>query len=414
MGIISYQYHSPTRMTMPIHAQPEDIRAPNNARRFALFNLGFRPFYLLAALLAAAGLPLWVAQYLGLVPAISSFVPALAWHAHEMVFGFAVAVVTGFLFTAARNWTGLPTPSGGPLAALAALWLAGRVLMLSGPGIVAAAVDSAFLPIVAWLLWRPLQQARNRNRFFVAILLGLGAVNVMFHLSHLTSVPLTAVLCAEIGLAAILMIVAIMAGRVIPAFTRNAVREARIRTVPGLDATSLVALAAALVAWLAQLPAAIAVPIAVAAAVTHGARLWSWDPWSTRHSPILWILHLSYAWIPLGMLLFALASAGIAGSPALALHALGVGTIGGMIIGMITRTARGHSGLPLRVGRLEIAAYVLVHLAALARVAVPLVLPYLYTSALIISAVFWSTAFALYCLVYAPVLVRPRADGKPG
>jgi uncharacterized protein involved in response to NO len=354
-----------------------------------------------------------VAQYLGLVPAIS-FVPALAWHTHEMVFGFAVAVVTGFLFTAARNWTGLPTPSGGLLAALAALWLAGRVAMLSGPGPAAAAIDVAFLPAVAWFLWRPLQQVRNRNRFFVGILLVLAVVNAMFHLTHLTSVPFTAVLCGEIGVAVILMIVAIMSGRVIPAFTRNAVREARIRVVPGLDVASLLTLALALIAWLAQLPNAIALPIAVAAAVTNGARVWSWDPWSTRRSPILWILHLSYAWIPLGMLLLALAQAGIAGSIALAVHALAVGAIGGMIIGMITRTARGHTGLPLRVGRLEVLAYVLVHLAALARVVAPLVVPHVYTSALIASAAFWSAAFALYCVVYAPVLVRPRLDGRPG
>ncbi|RPI46523.1 MAG: NnrS family protein [Betaproteobacteria bacterium] len=400
-------------MTMSIPVEPDSAGSPRRDNGFALFNLGFRPFYLLAALFAALSLPVWVGQYLGLVPAVS-FVPALAWHTHEMVFGFAVAVVTGFLFTAARNWTGLPTPSGGTLAALAGLWLLGRVVMLTGPAPVAAVVDTAFLPAVAWCLWLPLRRARNRNQFFVAILAALAVVNAMFHASHLTTAPFTAVLCAQIGLACIVMIVAIMAGRVIPAFTRNAMRSARVRVVRGLDAASLLTLAAALVGWLASLPAAFVLPIAIAAAVVNGARLWSWDPWSTRGEPILWVLHLSYAWIPIGMVLLGLAVAGAAGSTALAVHALGVGAVGGMIVGMITRTARGHTGRPLRVSGAETFAYVLVHLAALMRVLVPLALPYAYTTGLIASAALWSAAFALYCFVYWPILTRPRIDGKPG
>jgi uncharacterized protein involved in response to NO len=157
--------------------------------------------------------------------------------------------------------------------------------------------------------------------------------------------------------------------------------------------------------------------VAVAAAVTaiaHAVRLWSWDPWATRVSPILWILHLSYAWIPLGMLLLALALTGVAGSASAAMHAFGVGAVGGMIIGMMTRTARGHTGRPLRAGRPEVAAYVLVPLAALVRVFVPIVAPQAYAAALIVSATLWSTAFALYCVVYWPILTRPRLDGKPG
>ena len=400
---------------MPISIPVTTNRAKASSRvpMSALFNLGFRPFYLLAALLAALGLPLWVAQYLGALPAIT-FVPALAWHMHEMVFGFAVAVVTGFLFTAVRNWTGLPTPSGRMLVMLAGLWVLGRVLMVSGPGIAAAVVDTAFLPVVAAFLWHPLNRTRNRNRFFVAILLALALANALFHATHLTAVPFTALACVHAGLAVILMIVTIMAGRVVPAFTRNAIRTARIRTVRGLDTAAIVTLAIALAIWVAGLPGALLLPVAVAAAVTHAARLWSWDPWSTRRAPILWILHLSYAWIPIGLLLLAASSAGIAATSTLAVHALGVGAVGGMIIGMITRTARGHTGLPLRVGTGEIVAYAFVHCAALTRVLLPLVVPSAYTMAIAASAALWSGAFLIYLAVYAPLLIRARLDGQPG
>src|SRR5690349_15490508 len=152
-------------------------------RTAPVFALGFRPFYLLAALIAALDVPLWLAQYAGWAMP-SGYLSGMAWHAHEMMFGFATAVLTGFLFTAARNWTGLPTPTGMALAALAGLWLAGRVLLLSGPGWLAAIVDVAFLPAVAASLWLPLYRSRNRNQFFVALLLALGAANLLFHLAH--------------------------------------------------------------------------------------------------------------------------------------------------------------------------------------------------------------------------------------
>jgi uncharacterized protein involved in response to NO len=379
----------------------------------ALLALGFRPFYLLAALLAAAAVPVWVAQFYGVLPQ-ASYLAASAWHTHEMVFGFACAVITGFLFTAARNWTGLPTPAGRTLGALAALWLLGRVFMLTGPGWLAAAVDIAFLPAVAWFLWQPLRRARDRNQFFSAILLLLAFFNAGFHLAHAGAISLSPLAWVHGALLLVVMIVAIMSGRVIPAFTRSAVPAARVRTVPGIEAAALLSLGLTLLAWVSGLPDSLVAVLAGATAVVHGVRLWSWDPWATRSSPILWILHLSYAWIPVGMLLLALALAGIAGSPSAAMHAFGVGAVGGMIIGMITRTARGHTGRPLRAGSLEVLAYVLVPLAATVRVFVPLAVPQAYTLALIVSATLWSSAFVLYCVVYWPILTRARLDGKPG
>jgi len=381
--------------------------------RWGLFNLGFRPFYLLAALLAAASLPLWVAQYFGAVGPTGA-VSGMAWHAHEMVFGFAIAVIAGFLFTAVRNWTGLPTPSGLPLAALAGAWLAGRILLLTGPGPLAVAVDLAFLPLVAAALWKPLHASRNRNRFFVLILLGLAALNAAFHAAQVGWIAVGPTQIVDAALAGVVMIVALMGGRVIPMFTANAVRTARVRRSARLDQAALATLALALAAAVTGAPAVVASPLCLAAAVLHAERLRRWDPLATRRTPILWILHVGYAWIPVGLLLLALALAGIVGSKVLAFHALGIGAMGSMTIGMMTRTARGHTGRPLVASPAEVVTYVLVPLAALVRVAVPLVVPAATSHAVIAAAALWSTAYAIYAVVYWPILSRPRVDGAPG
>jgi uncharacterized protein involved in response to NO len=401
---------SPELMRLARDGNP---RCFDPAARYALFNLGFRPFYLLAALLAALGLPFWVAQYFGLLSAPGP-VAGVAWHAHEMVFGFAVAVITGFLFTAARNWTGLPTPAGATLAALAGLWVLGRVLMLTGPARAAAVVDVAFLPAVAGSLWLPLHRSRNRNQFFVALLLTLGAANLLFHLASAGRVTIAALTPVRSALYLVVVIVTIMGGRVIPAFTRNAIRAARTRPNRTLDLTAIALAVAAFAAQLLALPAWLTAALCLIAAALHAARLWTWDPWCTRSEPILWILHLSYGWIPIGLALMGLSVLTDAVPSTLADHALAVGAVGGMIIGMITRTARGHTGLPLHVGRAEVVAYVFVHLAAIARVALPLARPQATALAVFAAGALWSAAFLLYLAVYVPLLTAPRLDGKPG
>lgn len=379
--------------------------------RVPLFYLGFRPLYLLAALLAALSVPWWLIQYrLGFGGGVLS---GMNWHGHEMLFGFAAAVIVGFLFTAARNWTGLPTPTGAPLAALAALWLAGRILLLTGPGWLAAAVDLAFLPAAAIALWIPLQRARSRNRFMVGILLLLTLCNLGFHLAAQQVLDVAPGSFTRAGIYLVVFLVAVMAGRVVPSFTRNALPVARIRTSAGLDRAAMVALAAALLAQGPGVPGWLAGALALVAATLHALRLWSWDPWCTRSTPLLWILHLSYAWIPLGLLLLAAAAAGLVPELA-AVHAFGTGAIGGMIIGMITRTALGHTGRPLRAGGMETAAYALVHAAALLRVVPLLIAPALYPAALWASGGLWAGAFALYLVRYGPMLASVRADGRPG
>jgi uncharacterized protein involved in response to NO len=395
----------PTSMQRPDAASPQ---------RLALFALGFRPFYLLAALLAALSVPVWVAQYVGVLPAHGP-IAGLTWHMHEMVFGFAVAVITGFLFTAGRNWTNQPTPTGRTLAALAALWLAARVLTITGPSFAAAYVDFAFLPLVAWFLWRALKAANNkRNYFFVALLAALALFNMAFWFAAFGIAPFSPLVPVKAALYVIVLIVAIMGGRVIPMFTQNALPNARVRRNMTLDRWAIGLLAAALALDVLAAPGWLLVPVALAAAVSHAIRLALWDPVATRIRPIVWILHLSYAWIPLGLVLLAVAALTPSVHEVYAVHSFAIGAVGGMIIGMITRTALGHTGRPLVAGLAETFAYGLVQAAAFTRVVVGLAVPAAYGHTLALSALFWSAGFAVYAIAYFPILTRPRADGRPG
>jgi uncharacterized protein involved in response to NO len=396
--------------------RPASMQRPDAAspQRLALFALGFRPFYLLAALLAALSVPVWVAQYVGVLPAHGP-IAGLAWHMHEMVFGFAVAVIAGFLFTAGRNWTNQPTPTGWTLAGLAALWLAARVLAITGPSFAAAYVDFAFLPLVAWFLWRALKAADNkRNYFFVALLSALALLNMGFWFAAFGVAPMSPLVPVKAALYVIVLIVTIMGGRVIPMFTQSALPGAKVRRNAKLDRWAIGVLAAALALDVLGAPAWLLAPAALAAAVLHAIRLGLWDPLATAKRPIVWILHVSYAWIPLALALLAAAALTPKVHEVYAVHALAIGAVSGMIIGMITRTALGHTGRPLHAGLPETFAYGLVQAAALTRVVLGLAVPAAYGHTLALSALFWSAGFAVYAIAYWPILTRPRADGRPG
>jgi len=366
---------------------------------FALFALGFRPFYLLAGAYAALAVPLWALQYAGWLPGAN-----ILWHAHEMILGYAFAVITGFLLTAVRAWTGRPTPTGAALAAIAALWLLARGLALVS--LPAAAVAGAFFAVaVAWGIGRPLVAAGNRrNLFFIALVLGLGAAGLLLQVWPQLGIAL--------GLDAVLFVMTVVAGRVVPMFTNNAVAGAGARRIAWLEKAALGAILAliALDALELVLPAA---AVALAAAAAHGARLALWSPHRTLRKPIVWILHIAYAWIVVHLLLRGLAGFGLV-PVALATHALTVGAIGGLTLGMMTRTARGHTARPLVAGAAETAAYLLVQLAAVARVLVPLAFPGAYLAATLASALFWFAAFAAFTVAYVPILSRARLDGQPG
>ena len=390
----------PAQSAAPLHGWP-------------LLRLGFRPFYLGTALLACLAVPLWIAIFLGRIQVPLPMSPLL-WHAHEMLFGFAAGVVVGFLLTAVKAWTGLETARGPLLGALALLWLAARLASLVAPYAVYATLDMLLLPAVAAVLLRVLIKAGNkRNIPLICLLLLMAAANLVFHLSVLGIVAVPAVSALYAELALILMVVSVITGRVVPMFTRNVTPGLVINMARKFELSLLAVTAVALALWVFAAPAPVVLVASLAAGVMHAVRLWKWHPQVTFKRPILWILHASYAWLPLGFVLLALAQLGWV-VPSLAVHAFAVGVIGGLIIGMVTRTARGHTGRPLQPSRGEVVAYALVMLAAVLRVLVPAVQPAWYAYALEGAACLWAIAFAIYLVIYTPWLMRTRLDGKDG
>ncbi len=377
-----------------------------------LLRLGFRPFYLLAALFAAIAVPGWVAGMLGF--SLLGLQIGLPWHMHEMVFGFAPAVIIGFLYTAARNWTGLPTPRGTHLATLAGVWLAGRIAMLAAPAGIAAVVDLAFLPLAAWPVWRVLQRAGNRRNYFLVVLLGLLTLaNLGFHASRLGWLQLGVMHPVQSAILLLVLIESTIAGRVLPGFTANAVPGCRPVVHDRRDRISMGILALTALGWALGLPGPAEAGLAMAAGLTVMVRAAGYLPHRTLRNPLLWMLHLSYLWIAVGLVLLALSCIGLASHSA-AFHALGAGATGGLIIGMITRTALGHTARPLKAGIAETAMYLLLHAGALMRVLASLLHDASYQPLLIGAAACWSSAFVLYVLTYAGRLTSARLDGKDG
>jgi len=379
-----------------------------------VFALGFRPFYLLAAAFAALGMALWATLLLGVLPSAQgpAAMAPLFWHAHEMVFGFAAAVVVGFLFTAGKNWTGLQTPQGTQLAALAALWLAARVLMWTGPVPLAVAADVAFLPACGLAFLHVLRRAKSARNYGLAIaLLVLGAANAAFHAALALDAPLAALRCLDAAAGLVCLFVTVIGGRVIPMFTSNAVPGARVRRVVWAERAIVPATALAVVMLAAPLQGIVPAIVFAAAAVVQGVRWAGWDTRRTLRTPIVSILHVAYAFLPIGFAMLAAAALGW-GDRSTALHALTAGAIGGAIIAMITRTALGHTGRLLRTGRAENFAYAAIALAALVRVVGPALLPRdLWIGA---ASVLWVAAFVAYLWRYTPWLMAPRVDGRDG
>ncbi|WP_348704864.1 NnrS family protein [Acidovorax soli] len=401
-------------LSTPVMSAASGAAAPA-LQGMPLLRLGFRPFYLGAALVACLAVPLWIASMMGWV-VLNLPVAPLLWHAHEMLFGFAATVIIGFLLTAVKAWTGLATPRGALLGALALLWLAARVAAVVAPYVVYAVLDVVLLPVVAGLLLAVLLRARNRRNLpLMGVLVLLSVANGVFHLAVLGVLNLPPVQALYAGLALIVMIECVMAGRVVPAFTMSVNPGLKLQAQRPLELVILAVTALALASWVCA-PfgvGAVTAVLAGLAALLHGWRMWRWKPWITRNRPILWILHASYAWIPVGLVLLALAQLGAVAVSA-AVHAFAVGATGGLIVGMITRTARGHTGRPLQAGRLEVLAYGLVMGAAVLRVLLPLAAPQWYAAALVLAALAWATAFAIYLGLYTPWLTQTRLDGKDG
>lgn len=373
------------------------------------FAAGFRPFFLFAALDAAVMLPLWLAVYGGAL-SVGRLPPAV-WHGHEMVYGFAAAAAGGFLLTAVPSWTGCRYVSGRPLMGLFALWLAGRVAFSLGallPAGVVAAADLAYLPVLALLLARPLVAAGKwHNIAFLPMLAALWLSDVVVHLG-LAGIgdPMVGV---RLGVALLLVMITVVGGRIIPSFTEHGlamqgvrVTARRIRWIERWGAVASVVTALGLATVLPGSAAAGAALLAASA--VHAVRLSGWRGGRTFGVPLLWVLHLGYLWLVAGLALSGLAAFGLGLTASAALHALTAGCVGTMILAVMSRAALGHSGRPLQAAPATVAAYVLVSAGALLRV----------LGAVNSGGAAWVSGWVLFTIVYLPIVIRPRADGRPG
>ena len=393
------------------------LAEPTRSRcRVPVFALGFRPFFLLAALFAAISVPVWVLVYQGLIEPNPGLPPGL-WHAHEMIFGFVVAVIAGFLLTAASNWAGQPTARGWSLAALVGLWLAGRASVFCGfaSQTLAAAIDISFLPILAITIAVPLLRVRNRNGvIFPLLLLALSAINTVIHLSALGLPSWDAQRATLVAIDVILLMIAVLGGRVIPSFTANALPRASVKPCPKASALALASILALALADAAASSTGLQGAIALVAGILNALRMRGWGSTATLRTPILWILHLGYGWLATGLILRGLSGLfGLVANDA-GLHAIALGAIGSMILGMMSRVSLGHTGRPIHAAKLTIAAYVLVNLAAITRVIFPMASQAFAPAFLIASATLWSLGFSAFLIVYLPILMRSRVDGRPG
>jgi uncharacterized protein involved in response to NO len=384
------------------------------------FAYGFRPFFLLAGLFAAVSVTAWLWMY-GAGAVADPRIPPPYWHGHEMIFGFIAAAMAGFLLTAVPSWTGSRGFSGWPLVVLTCLWLAGRIVFgLAGsvPFALLAVAELAFLPGVMLLIAPSLFRSSNRNTPLLAVLFVFWTMDALFLYGIATGRVASSGVALRGALGLVLVLITVIGGRIVPAFTRNALRQAGIDAamrsqplaerllVPAMlvyAVTDMAAPAGRLTAWAAAIAAAL-----------QAWRLSGWQGWRTASEPIVCILHVAYLWLPVGLALKAAYLFGGFHWAAYWQHALGAGAAGSMIVAVMTRAALGHTGRPLRAHPLTAAAYAILTLAVVVRVFGPGLFPASYVAVVMVAGTAWLAAFLLYLVVYAPVLLGPRVDGKPG
>jgi uncharacterized protein involved in response to NO len=387
--------------------------------RFTPFAYGFRPFFLASIAYGLAAVVIWMGiRAIGGTPLPA--MPPQLWHGHEMLFGFIAAAIAGFLLTAVPSWTGTRGFAGWPLITLTALWLAGRVAFgLSSflPSRVVALIELAFLPALALLVAVPLLRARNRNTPLLLVLAALWFVDATFVCAVALGDIALASSALRVGIDIVLLLITVIGGRIVPAFTANALRRNGIDAQMREDRWSSVVTIGAMVAVVAadvfvEDHRTIAL-VAGIAALAQAYRLTGWGGLRSINEPIVWVLHLAYLWLPVGLALKALHLATGVDWASAWLHALAMGAAATMIVAVITRAALGHTGRPLVVPRSVAIAYVALGLASLLRALAP-ALPDFSEWTIQISAVLWSAAFIVVLFVYTPILVRPRVDGREG
>lgn len=330
-----------------------------------------------------------------------------------MVFGFCIAVVVGFLFTAARNWTGLWTPRGIPLALFVTLWLAGRISMATCSTAIAAALDLLFIPAAAYVLARIMViSGKKRNLPLIGILALLFLCNLSYHLSVLGVSATSALVPLHTALLLIALLSTVMGTRVIPGFTAAATSR---KTSPqkSLDLFAFVSIAACFTTSAIGAPGSIVLLLSVVGTTAHFSRMRYWGTFTTTRHPLLWILHVSFIWMGIGVLLIGM-SAWSKSSPSSAFHVLSISAITSLIVGMMARTTRGHTGQKMTSSRAEAAAFFSIQLAGLFRLWANFCSIELRPLMLTLSGLLWCLTFLIFLSKFGISMFRPRMDGREG
>jgi len=386
-----------------------------------LLRLGFRPFFLCGALFSVVAIILWLLMYKGTV-SLSPLGGGYWWHIHEMIFGFGCAIIAGFLLTAVQNWTGVRGAQGTTLLVLFILWLAGRVVVLM-PNLLgetlSTIIDLSFLPVVAFVLGKPIVAIKQyRNLFFVPLLLLFTLANLEMHLATYYPETFSITFASYAGVMLVVFLMSVMAGRVVPMFTANGTQTPKAIQLPWLDKITNGCLAIAMFYLLLQPVLGFSETffgmLLIIAGIFQTIRWLRWKPWITLGVPLLWSIHGAIKFIAYGLIVLGLSYL-IAEIPSNHIwHLLTIGGMGGLILAMISRVSLGHTGRPLSPPKAMTFAYVCIFLASLIRALGPWALPEKTMLFIDISGTFWLLAFGIFVVTYAPMLMSARKDGRPG
>lgn len=387
-----------------------------------VLRLAFRPLFLGGVFFSVLAIAWWT--YFWTNP--SGWTPhggPVWWHGHEMLFGFGAAIVVGFLLTAVQSWTGVIGIRGKPLAVLTLSWLAGRLFLAFGvsygfSGWLIAVMDVSFLLLATLAMAYPILKIKQwHNLMFVPILFILSLLNASGHWAVINHQPHIATQSLQGTIVLFSLIITILGGRVIPAFTANTTGCTKKAPLKWLEIVSILSIIMLLlIAFIGfdNVPPKLLLTVSSIAALANGWRFSRWGFQHCKSEPLLWSLHLAYIFIPLGFVMLALHSIGLMDNTSAALHSITVGAIGGMILAMISRVTLGHTGRQLNPPQLITVAYLLIFLATLVRVILPAWLPEYTQWGIGIAGGLWVLAFGIYLYFYAIMLVTPRIDGRPG
>lgn len=393
------------------------IDEPDNQHKpsFAFFALGFRPFFFLAAFFAPVLIVLWLMQLSGLISLSSYYFPT-GWHAHEMLFGYTVAVIAGFLLTAAGNWTGMKVITGWRLALLMFVFLLSRFspFFTELPHWIIAAIDLAFIPLVALFLAIPIVKTKQWSNFvFIPLLLLMAAANALVHLSALSMIDVPVLAGSRAMLYLVILLIVIMGGRVIPFFTERGVADVSVKKWQWIEWSSGISVFLVMFADVILNDSMLTGYFAMFAAIIHGLRVAGWYSGKIWQVPLVWVLQIAYGWIVLGFII----KSAVLFNPAASLfayHAFTVGGIGIMTLGMMARVSLGHTGRDMQINHWMILSFILINIAAFVRVIMPMFLPDFYLQLINIAAWLWVGAFTLFLVFYTPMWFYSRVDGREG